>query len=285
MIQENPKISVILSNFNGDKYINLSIDSFLSQNYNNKELIIVDGKSTDESHKIISNYNDKFSNIIWVTDIDSGISEAINNGLQNCSGDIIMQMGHDDILQPKIFKNISYYSKIIDFDSIYFDSYNYFVKEHRCVLRRCPDIKINRMNLLKYGSIVGGQCIYFKRHVFDKYKFNIDNKYSMDYEFLLNISNEGYLFLHIPLIGTISFCDSNISTTVGPLSLEGIQVAVKFSNNVFDILNVYSRYYSIKNSFIIIMYLTTFPFKLLFSLYNKKLSIEYIIIKRVFDRL
>ena len=44
MILDNPKISVILSNFNGEKYINLSIESFLSQNYNNKELIIVDSK-------------------------------------------------------------------------------------------------------------------------------------------------------------------------------------------------------------------------------------------------
>ena len=60
----------------------------------------------------------------------------------------------------------------------------------------------------------------------------------MDYEFLLNISNESYSFLHVPLVGTISFCDSNISTTVGPSSLEGIKVSFKFANSYNDVINI-----------------------------------------------
>ena len=49
-------ISVILAVLNGEKYLDRSIKSFLEQDYQDKELIIIDGKSTDNSHSIIENY-------------------------------------------------------------------------------------------------------------------------------------------------------------------------------------------------------------------------------------
>tara|TARA_B100000315_G_scaffold185588_1_gene174731 strand:+ start:2584 stop:3441 length:858 start_codon:yes stop_codon:yes gene_type:complete len=283
--KENPKISIILSNYNGEKYITLAIESFFNQEYSEKEIIIVDGKSSDRSHEIINKFSERYSNLKWVQKMDDGISDAINIGLKYCSGDIIMQMGHDDILHDNVFSVIASYSKIIDFDIIYFDSYNYFIQEKRSVLRKCPNIEINRKNLLEYGSIVGGQSTYFKRHVFEKFKFNVKNKYCMDYEFLLTISDENYLYFYVPSVGIISICDSNISTTLGPISLEGIKVAFKFAINYRDVLNIYSRYYSINNGFQLIFYFCVSFFRFSSLLFRKKNNIEFITFCWLFKRL
>ena len=61
------KISIIISVFNGAKYLEEAITSFLIQNYAEKELVIIDAKSTDDSHKIISSYQKKFPKLIkWI---------------------------------------------------------------------------------------------------------------------------------------------------------------------------------------------------------------------------
>lgn len=54
-----PKVSVLLSNYNGDKHLDESISSVLSQTYKDFEFIIVDDASTDSSRKVIENYHDK----------------------------------------------------------------------------------------------------------------------------------------------------------------------------------------------------------------------------------
>ena len=200
-----------MPNFNGAKYIEYAIDSFLAQNYSYKELIVVDAKSSDASHQIIEKYSSTYKNIIWVKEKDKGISDAINKGINASNGDIIGYLGSDDRLYKEILGEISYANSWCEFDAIYFNSYSYFVNQRRCVLNRTPDIEINKKNLLSYGTIVGLQNIFFKRKIFNKYLFDVNNKYSMDYEFYLRIADENYLYLHMDIIASINFMDGNIS--------------------------------------------------------------------------
>ena len=53
------KISIIMNCFNGEKFLNESINSLLNQTYKNWELIFFDNKSTDKSANIVKNLNDK----------------------------------------------------------------------------------------------------------------------------------------------------------------------------------------------------------------------------------
>ena len=59
----NPKISVLMVNYNHELHLPLSIESVLSQTYQNFEFIIVDDGSTDSSREIIKNYADKDSRL------------------------------------------------------------------------------------------------------------------------------------------------------------------------------------------------------------------------------
>lgn len=221
---------MIMPNFNGEKYIEKSIEYFLDQDYTQKELIIVDGKSTDKSHEIISKYTEKNKNIIWLKHKDKGISDAFNTAIDFCKGDIIGYLGSDDLLFKGVFEEIAYQSKWCDFDAIYFDSYTYYIKDKKCILRKCPDLAFTKDNLLSYGTIVGWQNIFFKKYIYDKYHYDINNRYSMDYEFYLRISHENYMYLYVNQVATINIFDDNISSDQdGKQFLEACEVASRYS--------------------------------------------------------
>ena len=56
MKNNNPKISVLIPVYNGEKYLANTINSVINQTYDNWELIILDDESTDNSKKIIEEY-------------------------------------------------------------------------------------------------------------------------------------------------------------------------------------------------------------------------------------
>ena len=65
-LMEKPKISVLMSVYNGEKYLNYSIESILSQSFKDCEFIIIDDGSTDDSLKIIESYKQKDKRIIII---------------------------------------------------------------------------------------------------------------------------------------------------------------------------------------------------------------------------
>jgi len=265
----NPKISIILPNYNGQKHLQRAIESFLEQSYPDKELVIVDGKSTDGSHDIIRRYVEQHSNILWIKDIDSGISDASNIGISKCSGDIVGHLGNDDILYNNVFDEIAYHAKLIEFDSIYFDSYRYKLHEKRCHLLRSHPHALERISLLKNGNCVPGQNVFFKRYLFDRYKYNTDNQYSMDYELYLDFVEEDYLHLYVPKIAVISIFDGNISSFLRPKqALESARVALKHSRSVREVLFVYERCFSVKGKREKIAHITKSALRLIFNYRN-----------------
>jgi glycosyltransferase involved in cell wall biosynthesis len=220
-----------MPNYNGSKYLEKAIRSFLNQDFHDKELIIVDGKSTDKSHNIISDFEKINNNIIWIRKKDKGISNAYNMGLEICKGDIVGYLGSDDLLNEDIFKKIERINKWSNFDAVYFNSYTFYVEQRKCVLRECPKLDINVDNLLKYGTIVGLQNIFFKREIIFNYKLNEGNKTCMDFELYLKLCMDyNPLFVRSNHISTINFFDGNISQDDSGKQLgEMISVAKKYA--------------------------------------------------------
>ncbi|MEM6630818.1 MAG: glycosyltransferase family 2 protein [Bacteroidota bacterium] len=120
-----PKISIITPNFNGGPFLEETLKSVINQKYPNLEFIVIDGGSTDESVEIIKSYEKDLT--YWVSEPDSGQSEAINKGLQKCNGRIINWLNSDDYYQPNILFEIaeiynSYSPLVISGRSRIFDS-------------------------------------------------------------------------------------------------------------------------------------------------------------------
>lgn len=100
----NPVIvSVVLCNYNYGQFIRQAIESVLCQTHTNLELIIVDDGSTDDSKKIIDEFNDE--RIVKIFQNNGGQAAAFNAGYENCTGDYIAFLDSDDYwYQDKIKK-------------------------------------------------------------------------------------------------------------------------------------------------------------------------------------
>lgn len=94
--------SIIIDNYNYDKYIGETIVSALNQTYQYKEIIVVDDGSTDNSRAIIESYGDQ---VIHVYKKNGGQASALNAGFAESKGDFVFFLDSDDVLFPDAVKN------------------------------------------------------------------------------------------------------------------------------------------------------------------------------------
>ena len=97
MIPSSPLITILINNYNYEKYLGEAIDSALAQTYSRVEVVVVDDGSSDRSREIMQAYGDK---IHAVFKENGGQASAINAGFQQSTGDIIMTLDSDDYLEP-----------------------------------------------------------------------------------------------------------------------------------------------------------------------------------------
>ncbi|MEI9919953.1 MAG: glycosyltransferase family 2 protein [Bacteroidota bacterium] len=100
-----PKISVIVPNYNHDTFLERCILSVIDQDYPNKELIVIDGGSTDNSVEIIKRHSQHIT--FWVSERDKGTFEANNKGLRKMSGDYWSVLNADDVLLPGALRTVA----------------------------------------------------------------------------------------------------------------------------------------------------------------------------------
>lgn len=93
-----PRVSVLLPVYNGAPFLRDSIDSILTQDYSNFELIIINDGSVDDSDTIIRSYKD--DRIYYVAQANRGLSATLNRGLEIAKGDILIRQDQDDISLP-----------------------------------------------------------------------------------------------------------------------------------------------------------------------------------------
>ena len=91
------KISIIIPTFNSEKFIEQCIKSVLSQSYNNWEIIVCDNESKDNTIQLIRSLVKEDDRIKILQKKDSGVAEALNNGLKLATGDIFCWLNSDDI--------------------------------------------------------------------------------------------------------------------------------------------------------------------------------------------
>ena len=96
---EKEKVSVIIPLYNKEKYIRKTIESVLSQTYNNFEVLIVDDGSTDNSANIVKSIDD--DRIKYIYKENGGVSSARNRGVIEAKGEWILFLDADDCLYHK----------------------------------------------------------------------------------------------------------------------------------------------------------------------------------------
>jgi glycosyltransferase involved in cell wall biosynthesis len=95
-----PLVSVVMPSLNQARFIDAAIDSVLSQDYPNIELIVADGGSDDGTVELLGNRQAADRRVRWFSRRDSGPAQAINAALAQVRGTIVGWLNSDDLYTP-----------------------------------------------------------------------------------------------------------------------------------------------------------------------------------------
>ena len=101
------KLSIIVPVYNSEKYLKKCLNSILTQNYPDLELIIINDGSTDNSNKIISKYKELYpKKVIVINQKNHGQAYTRNKGLEIATGNLITFVDSDDYILPNTYKKM-----------------------------------------------------------------------------------------------------------------------------------------------------------------------------------
>lgn len=182
IMNENPKVTVLMPVYNGGMFIAQAIESILNQTYRDFEFIIIDDGSTDDSVCIINTYKDARI-ILLKNERNLGLPTSLNIGLDIAKGEYVARMDCDDISFPERFeKQVKYLDchKEIGIVGTWMELFG----DKRGIISKAP-INFNEIkcSLLLFSSI-SHATIMFRRSLFNKYNLRYDPDYYAceDYE-------------------------------------------------------------------------------------------------------
>lgn len=129
---EKPIVSIILPVYNVAPYLHQSLDSIVNQTLKNIEIICVDDGSTDESGKILDEYQAKDPRFKVIHKKNEGTGAARNDGLKLATGECIGFVDPDDWILPNMYERLYSILKEKNLDIVMFtpDVYNDQTKKH-----------------------------------------------------------------------------------------------------------------------------------------------------------
>lgn len=185
-----PLISIITVVYNGEKYLEETIQSVLNQTYENIEYIIIDGGSSDGTVDIIKKFADSID--YWISEKDSGIYDAMNKGIKVSSGEIIGIVNADDYLFKNTIEEVLKSIEKTNSDFTYgnldiIDLEGNFLSKTSSL--GIDSIKYKLFNQMPFLH----PTMFIKRKVYEKIGlYNLEYKLSADYDFVLRLIESKY---------------------------------------------------------------------------------------------
>lgn len=167
---KKPRISVIVSVYNTEKYVEKCIESILGQTYSNLELILIEDCSTDHSRKILRKYKNYPNVILIENQKNSGLSYSRNVGLENSTGEYIGYIDSDDYIDS------NYYEMLINAimrekaDIAVCDMKLFYEKSNTYQITRGCDGN-DKIDFINNGLAASACNKLFKRSIIEKYPF------------------------------------------------------------------------------------------------------------------
>lgn len=169
-----PKLSIITVNLNNAAGLQKTLQSVISQTFRDFQYIVIDGGSTDASKTILEGCSGNLN--YWVSEMDSGIYNAMNKGIAKASGEYLLFLNSGDwLINDSVLQGI--FTKEPDADIIYGDIAT------ASGITKYPD-KLSFSFFFR--DTIAHPAAFIRRKLFERYgNYNEQNKLASDWEFFL----------------------------------------------------------------------------------------------------
>lgn len=233
------RLSIVTPSFNQGQFIGQTIESILDQPSGlDLELIIKDGKSTDNTTEVVGQYRSKLQDrgiaFTYISEKDEGQSDGINKGFARAHGDILTWLNSDDTYLPGALEQVfAYFKQHLSTDVLY--GKVYFIDPDGKVIGKYPTEPFNEKRLAVFNFICQPGA-FFRRSALERaggIKKNLH--YVMDYELWLRMAVKGARFEYLPeFLATYRLHEA--SKTVSPAA------ALANSEETLSIVRQYFRW-------------------------------------------
>jgi glycosyltransferase involved in cell wall biosynthesis len=184
-----PKVTVLMSVYNGERYLKESIDSILQQTFTDFEFLIINDGSTDATQDIIVSYHDPRIRVI-VNESNIGLTRSLNKGLSLAQGEYIARQDVDDISFPaRLEKQVAFLQQHDEVGMVGTDFLVIDKRGQTIVTIQPPsdhaDIKVRLWdeNVFCHGSVM-----FKKTCLLQVGRYREPFKYAQDYDLWLRIA-------------------------------------------------------------------------------------------------
>lgn len=242
-----PEVSIIVPIYNAEKSIARCIDSILSQEYTDFELILCDDGSTDKSGQIIDEYREKDERIRVLHKENTGVSDTRNQGIAVAKGKYIQFLDADDWITVDATKLLVRTMKEGGCDLVISDFYRVIGDRISHKGDIDADGILTQEEFAEYMMVNPADFYYgvlwnklYKREIIEKYHLKMDESVSWCEDFLFNLE---YL-LHTKRIAALQVPIYYYMKTEGSLATQGINLSktIKMKISVFEYYNDFYKH-------------------------------------------
>lgn len=198
-MNNNIKISIIMSVYNNEKYLDEAISSILRQSYTNFEFIITNDASKDRSLEIIQKYSKADKRIKIIDNKENiGLTKSLNNMIDMCRGEYIARMDGDDIsIFDRLEKQMNVLLSNRDIDIIFSDTT--LIDQNSNII--CNSWRPNSiekiLKWLELNNFIPHPTIIIKKSVLSKFKYNPNIKTGQDHDLWVRLKKQNYRFYYL----------------------------------------------------------------------------------------
>jgi len=191
------KVSIVMSAYNCEPFLERALESLINQSYQEFELILFDDASTDSTKTIVQNFALKDDRIIALfNDINKGLTANLNKAIALAKGEYIARMDADDIaLRSRIGKQVRFlddHPKIDLVGSAAFDINEY---GEEIQLRKSPKLHDDIIALLPKANPITHSTVMFRKKSFASIGYyNEAYRTTQDYEMWFRAAGKGLKF-------------------------------------------------------------------------------------------
>jgi glycosyltransferase involved in cell wall biosynthesis len=180
------KISIVTPSYNQAEFIEATIRSVMHQDHDDVEHIVIDGGSTDGTTAVLK----KYAHLHWVSEKDSGQSNAINKGFARATGDVVAWLNSDDYYEENVFGAVADYFRSHPDCMLLYGNITFVGRDGRPLYSITGDT-IDYDALIACPDIVRQPSFFWRREVITEVGGVDENLHLvMDFDFLLRIGKK-----------------------------------------------------------------------------------------------